>query len=139
MDGLDVAGKIGGIDGIGSGQGLRGAGDAEDLQLEVLGGAIGARGAVSFTRGIADQLNEFLDLYLGADSLIDVRTDGIETSMNGIDDQRDQIDVRMATFEARYVAQFTALDLMLSQLQSTSAYLTQQLQSLPGFTYQNDN
>ncbi len=139
VDGLDVTGKIGGIDGIGSGQSLRGVGDAEDLQLEILGGAIGARGSVSFSRGITDQLNSFLDFYLGADSLIDVRTKGIETSMNGIDDQREQVDVRMAAFQARYVAQFTALDLMLSQLQSTSAYLTQQLQSLPGFTYQNDN
>jgi len=139
VDGLDVTGSIGGVAGIGFGQSLRGVGDAEDLQLEILGGAIGARGSVSFSRGIADQMNSFLDLYLGADSLIDVRTKGIETSMNGIDDQRDQVDVRMAAFQARYVAQFTALDLMLSQLQSTSSYLTQQLQSLPGFTYQNDN
>ncbi len=33
----------------------------------------------------------------------------------------------MASFQARYQKQFTSLDTLLSQMQSTSTYLTQQL------------
>jgi flagellar hook-associated protein 2 len=36
----------------------------------------------------------------------------------------------MDQIEARYRAQFTALDALMSSLNSTSAYLTQQLASL---------
>jgi flagellar hook-associated protein 2 len=32
----------------------------------------------------------------------------------------------------RYIKQFSALDSMLSQMQQTSSYLTQQLANLPG-------
>jgi flagellar hook-associated protein 2 len=37
----------------------------------------------------------------------------------------------MDTIEARYRAQFTALDTMLSSLNQTSQFLTQQLATLP--------
>jgi flagellar hook-associated protein 2 len=36
----------------------------------------------------------------------------------------------MELIQQRYMKQFTALDSMLSQLQTTSSYLTQQLQGL---------
>jgi flagellar hook-associated protein 2 len=37
---------------------------------------------------------------------------------------------RLAMVEQRYRAQFTALDVLLSNLQQTSAYMTQQLAQL---------
>ncbi|HEC17348.1 MAG TPA: flagellar hook protein [Sedimenticola sp.] len=131
-DGVDVAGTIGGVAATGSGRELRGTGDADGLQLDVLGGALGDRGTVSFTRGVADQLDSSLDAYLGTDNLIDMRTDGLDTTLDSISDQRDRLDERMLSLEARYRAQFTALDLLVSQLQSTSSFLTQQLSNLPG-------
>jgi flagellar hook-associated protein 2 len=38
----------------------------------------------------------------------------------------------MAIVQARYLKQFNALDSMLSKMQSTSTYLTQQLSKLSG-------
>ena len=40
------------------------------------------------------------------------------------------MNLRLAQIEARYRKQFTALDGLLSQMQSTSSYLSQQLQSI---------
>jgi flagellar hook-associated protein 2 len=39
---------------------------------------------------------------------------------------------RLATLQARYTKEFNALDGLLSQLQGTSNFLTQQLSRLPG-------
>jgi len=49
-----------------------------------------------------------------------------------ISDQREALDVRMNAIESRYLKQFTALDTLISQLQSTSSFLTSQLANLPG-------
>ena len=38
----------------------------------------------------------------------------------------------MVVFQARYLKQFNALDSLLTQMQSTSSYLTQQLSNIPG-------
>jgi flagellar hook-associated protein 2 len=38
---------------------------------------------------------------------------------------------RLAQIETRYRAQFTALDTLVSSMQKTSQYLTQQLANLP--------
>jgi flagellar hook-associated protein 2 len=137
-DGQDVAGTIGGVAASGVGQILYGSGDASGLELEVLGGSLGSRGTISFTRGVADQLNTLLESYVGDDSLIDIRSDGIYTSLDHVDTERDKLDAHIAALEIRYRNQFAALDVLLSQLQSTSNYLTQQLASLPG-AYQSSS
>ncbi len=133
VTGEDVAGTIGGVAATGVGQVLRGTGDAAGLEVEVAGSTLGARGDVTYTRGIADQLNSFLELYLGSDSMIDMRTKGIDSSLDNITSQREQMELRLSSMEARYIAQFTSLDLIVSQMQATSSYLTQQLEALPGF------
>ena len=44
---------------------------------------------------------------------------------------RQDLNVRMDSLEARLVAQFSALDSLVSRFQSTSSFLTQQLSNLP--------
>lgn len=128
--GLDVAGTIGGVAATGSGQFLTGTGDAEGLQLEISGGSLGARGTLDFSRGVADQLNKYIS------GLLDdgVFSDRIDTVRDGIDDigaQRETLDRRLESIRARYLAQFTALDVLVNQLTNTSNFLSQQLASLP--------
>jgi flagellar hook-associated protein 2 len=132
VDGVDVAGTIGGVAATGIGQVLYGSGDADDLEIKVLGGSLGARGTVSFTRGVADQLDILLATYTDTGSLIDIRSDGLNDRLDDIDDERESLERRIAAMEARYRSQFAALDILLTQLQSTSNYLTTQLASLPG-------
>jgi flagellar hook-associated protein 2 len=54
----------------------------------------------------------------------------LSANQKDLDKQRDALDARMQVIQQRYMKQFTALDSMLSQLQTTSSYLTQQLQGL---------
>jgi len=130
--GVDIAGTIGGIPATGSGRSLTGTGTAEGLALEVLGGSVGARGTVAFARGIADRTNHFVESLLGAQDAIATRTRGIQTRIGDVDDQRTQLTARLQQLEERYRAQFAALDSLVSTLQSTGTFLTQQFAALPG-------
>jgi flagellar hook-associated protein 2 len=133
IDGLDVAGTIGGVTATGTGQLLLGGTgtDTEGLQLLIEGGIAGARGQVDFSRGIAYQLNALISGFLKPEGILDSRTDGIQNRVEDITDQREVLNRRIEALEIRYRTQFNALDSLLSQLQTTSSFLTQQLASLP--------
>ncbi len=131
--GQDVAGSIGGVAAVGDGQELSGAAGSaiEGLVMTISGGALGARGDVSVSRGIAEQLTNLLDGLLEDDGLLDGRTDGIQTSVDRLDAQWEALDLRLESLEARYRTQFNALDILLANIETTSTYLTQQLASIP--------
>ncbi len=82
--------------------------------------------------GIAARLDASLSSFLDSDGVLDSRSKGIQGSIDRLSDQREVLDRRMQSLEARYRAQFGAMDLLLSQLQATSGYLASQLESLPG-------
>ncbi|RLA19702.1 MAG: flagellar hook protein [Gammaproteobacteria bacterium] len=133
VGGTDVAGHIGGVAATGTGQLLSGGvgSDAAGLQLLVDGGALGDRGQVAFSRGIAFQLDALISGFLEPDGVLGSRTDGIQSRVDDITDRREVLNRRMDVLEVRYRAQFNALDGLLSQLRTTSDFLTQQLASLP--------
>lgn len=130
--GVDVAGTINGAAATGSGQFLTsGTGDSTGLKIQVSGGATGARGTVNYSRGYAYTLNTLATSLLASDGPLAGRTDGISNSVKDIGKQRDAMNLRLSGIEKRYRAQFTALDTMLSSMNQTSTYLTQQLANLP--------
>ena len=59
---------------------------------------------------------------------------GVNRSVQDIDNERTTMTAHLAVVQAQYLAQFNALDTLLSSMSSTSNYLTQQLANLPGFT-----
>ncbi|HWR75895.1 MAG TPA: flagellar filament capping protein FliD [Thiobacillus sp.] len=132
--GVDVTGTVNGAAATGSGQTLTGAaGDAsEGLALRIAGGVLGARGNVTFSQGYAYQISQYLDTVLDDDGSLKARTTGIDSSIKNLDQRQLQLEARLAQVEKRYRAQFSALDAMLSNMNSTSTFLTQQLASLPG-------
>jgi len=129
--GVDVAGTINGVNATGSGQTLIAA-DSEALGLSVLinGGALGARGTVSYTQGYAYTLNNFATSVLASDGSLSSSTDEINTSIKSLAARRTALQHRLIGIEARYRAQFTALDQMLASMNNTSTYLTQQLDAM---------
>lgn len=131
--GVDVAGTIGGVAAVGSGQTLKGAegSDAEGLSIIVSGGTTGSRGTMSFARGVADLLDARLTNMLKENGLIESRTAGINTSLERLEADLTRHEARIETIEARYRSQFGALDSLLAQLQSTGNFLTQALASVP--------
>ena len=92
------------------------------------------------TQGIANRLDTLIDPYLAGGGLLDARTDGINTSIQDIGDRREVLNTRLIAVEERLFRQFNALDSLLAELQSTSGFLTQQLDNLPGFVlFDQDN
>ena len=80
--------------------------------------------------GFAAKLSNLANGWLETNGLIDSREDGLKTQVEGIDDQILRMEDRMISVEARIRAQFTALDTLVSSLNNTSSFLTQQLASL---------
>lgn len=81
--------------------------------------------------GFALRLDEVLEPFIETGGRLDDRTEGLEKSIELIADQRAALDVRLASVEARYLRQFSALDSIVAELSSTSDFLAQQLLFLP--------
>lgn len=127
-----IAGTINGVAGTGVGNTLTGAtGDpSEGLQFSVVQGASGDMGTITFSKGIAERLSDWIGSLTDEGGSLVSRTDGLNTRKSRLDDQEDRINLRLEQVEKRYRAQFTALDSMLASMQQTSAYLSQQLAAL---------
>ncbi len=134
--GADVAGTINGVAATGIGQNLTGAtGDASaGLVLRVTGGAIGARGSVTYAAGYGQNMYQITTDILAADGLVTARSDGINSTIKQLTNREEAMQRRLEAIEKRYRTQFTALDVKVSSLQATSSYLTQQLTALTNST-----
>ena len=122
--GVDVAGTIGGVTSTGTGQILQ---DAHGLSVTISGGALGDRGSVSYSNGYAFLLDKWASSILTTDGALANRTDGINSSIKDLGNRRTTLETRLIGIEKRYRDQFTRLDVMLSSMNQTSNYLTQQL------------
>lgn len=85
---------------------------------------------ISLLNDVGAQLEETVGNYAQTGGLLDSRSDGIRISLQSLSAQREALDERMTRFEDRLSRQFTALDVMLGQMQQTSDYLAQQLSAL---------
>jgi len=138
--GLDVAGTIGGNAAIGTGQNLVGtAGGSNGLSIDIIGGTTGSRGSLQFTRGLISSLNTFLGSYIDGLGILSSKEDGLNTSLESLQDDRDNLERRLSATETRLINQFSALDGLLARFQKTGDFLSQQISSLPGFTFNNSN
>lgn len=77
--------------------------------------------------GIAVRMKGIVDDFLGGDSRIQAREQGLKSRLSDISSRRTALDARMEQVQARYQKQFLALDSLMSQLTRTSNYLSQQL------------
>lgn len=131
--GANVTGTINNVAATGSGQLLIGAtGDkSEGLTINVGGTALGARGTINYSQGYAFQFDKVLSGLLDSTGPLTARSDGINASIKSIEKSKTQLSATLTATEKRYRAQYTALDGVISSLQKTSSFLTQQLANLP--------
>jgi flagellar hook-associated protein 2 len=80
--------------------------------------------------GIAARLFKQVDDRLKSGGAIDARSKNLTDQQRAIQKRKDDLDTRMIAVQKGYLAQFTRLDTLLSQLQVTSSYLSQQIESL---------
>lgn len=129
--GVDVAGSIGGTTAVGEGQKLTASnGSALGLSIMVNGGALGDRGVLNYSQGYASLLDSWATSALSTKGMLSNRTDGISSSIKDIGKRRTEMETRLVAIEKRYRKQFVSLDTMLSSMNQTSTYLTQQLAKL---------
>lgn len=91
------------------------------------------------SNGLANTLDTIIEGYIGTNGTIETRTSGLQTSIDGITEQREALDRRLLSLESRLLAQFTAMDVIVSSLQNQSNFLSQQLANLPGAYNPNQN
>ncbi|CDG81907.1 flagellar filament capping protein FliD [Janthinobacterium agaricidamnosum] len=132
VDGVDVAGTIGGYSATGDGQILTGSPGApiDGMQLEVTGTTTGSRGTISFSQGYAYQMNNLASSFIGAKGSLSGRVTGLNNSIKTIADQKDAFSKRLVDIEARYRKQYTGLDTMIASMNTTSTFLAQQLAAI---------
>ena len=82
--------------------------------------------------GYGTRINNLFKSMFATSGLFATRTAGLNTSVADIAKRKAVLESRMTGIEARYRAQFTALDTLMASMTTTSTFLTQQLASLTG-------
>ena len=81
-------------------------------------------------QGFAFRLGSMLDNMLDDNGLLDARENGLNAQIESTQNAEDAFNVRLGYIEARYRAQYSALDTLMTSLSATSSYLDQQLSIL---------
>lgn len=129
--GTDVAGTIGGNAATGTGQSLVGTqGNSTGLNIFISGGSVGNRGTVNFTQGSADELNNLMTSLLSKSGAIASSVNGINATITDFGKTITADNSLNQSVLTSLQAEYSALDVTMSQLTSTSTFLTQQLSAL---------
>lgn len=80
--------------------------------------------------GYGQAFSSAVDELTGTYGSVTTRVNGLNSSIKLLGTQADQINLRLTAVEARYRKQFTALDTLVSQMNTTGNYLAQQLAKL---------
>ncbi|MCD9087145.1 flagellar filament capping protein FliD [Stenotrophomonas sp. SY1] len=105
--------------------------DASTFDKAMAKNPAAAEALVGKSGALYEGMNSILksNLDSGTGTLVQ-RTDTLNKEIKKLEKQLDELDARMEKVSARYTAQFTAMDKLVSQMQSTSSYLTQQLSAM---------
>lgn len=84
----------------------------------------------NFTAEIGNRFNTGLDKLAGTGGEVQLAQDSMRASIRGLEKRQESMTMRLDAVEARYRKQFSALDVLVSSMNSTSNYLAQQLASI---------
>lgn len=80
----------------------------------------------AYGKSYSDQVTTML----ASNGTVTTRASSLDSAVRRYQESQDRMEVRVALVEKRYRAQFTALDTLVSSMQTTSSYLTQQIAQL---------
>lgn len=134
IDGVDVEGTINGVAAVGSGQTLSAASDDDSagIRLTIAGSATGNRGSVTYIEGVAENMVDLITKFVSVDGSISVKNERLNKELLLIAEERAKLNERIESLTARLARQFTAADIIISQLNSTQDFVSQQLAALAG-------
>ena len=93
----------------------------------------------SSTNGVATKLDSIIDEYIKADGLLDSKTSGLNDTVDDINDDLEDLQLQLQALEERLLAQFSALDILMTQLNQTSSFLTQQFEQISNINNPSNN
>ena len=82
------------------------------------------------TTGLATQTSNLLKDMLGTEGSVKSATDGINKTLKNLSDQYDRVNAQITATMARYKTQFTSLSQLVSSMDQTGSYLTQQFNAM---------
>ena len=128
--GVSGVGTIGGEAATFDGQSMTGTGLYAGFVLNIIGGSVGERSGIEIFGGNINSLNNLLNSFLDSDGFIAAKSNGLNASIDDIQMQRENLTLRLEKLEARYIKQFSAMDALVARLNSTSNFLSSQLDSI---------
>ncbi|NND98993.1 MAG: flagellar filament capping protein FliD [Pirellulaceae bacterium] len=143
--GQDVAGVfiVDGVEEIGKGSGRVLIGDTDnentaDLQVRVTltSGqvAAGVDGTISLSRGVSGRLDTYISKIVdGETGLLKSADDEFKSKIDSIDESIKRVEEITESKRTYLIAEFTALESILSELQNTGSFISSQLNSLSAF------
>jgi len=87
-------------------------------------------GVEALVKAFGTSFSTTLDAFEGGGGVLGFRSDQLNAELKRIRGDRDALERRLGALEQRLSKRFSALDSLVSQFQSTSTYLAQQLSSL---------
>jgi len=81
----------------------------------------------SGSNGVSGKLDALLSDLTSSSGIFQTRENSLNDQLRSLADKQTALDARIDSFTKRYRAQFTALDTLVNQLNSTGSFLTQQL------------
>lgn len=82
------------------------------------------------TTGFATQTSSLLKDMLGTDGSVQNATAGINKTLKKLSDEYDRVNAQITATMARYKTQFTSLSQLVSKMDQTGSYLTQQFNTM---------
>ncbi|MGH8253995.1 MAG: flagellar filament capping protein FliD [Steroidobacteraceae bacterium] len=105
--------------------------DSSKLQAALTGNFSAVSNLFNGASGVAAQLETTLTKQLASGGTIDTRSQTLVKQNKALTDQTTALNKQMDALTANLTQQYSALNVLLSTLQTTSAYLTQAINSLP--------
>jgi flagellar hook-associated protein 2 len=90
-------------------------------------------GYLAGDNGLMGRISKSVAGYVASDGVLKQRTDALQATKVGVDEQRKELAVRVESLQKRLYAQYNAMDSLVGRLQKTSESLSGMLASLPGF------
>ena len=88
----------------------------------------------SSTNGVATKLDNVVNEYTKINGLLDKKVEGLTKTVTGLDDDLQDLQRSLETLEIRLLKQFSGLDILLSDLNTTSNFLAQQFEAIANIT-----
>ncbi|MFL0799164.1 MAG: flagellar filament capping protein FliD [Agarilytica sp.] len=108
--------------------------DGEGLALVLGNSATSA--TVNFSLGFAGELERLIDNFLDSDGPIALREDTLDDTIDGLDEDEEDLDRRISSYEERLIQQYIAMERIIGSLNSSGSFLDNLINTLP-FTANN--